>query len=278
VRGAGVRRPSGRARRAVPALLPLCCGLALATADPSDRLSLTGNADTLSGTNGGAGVALAWLHNFDADTLAGIGAEHQAIANAQWTLGSFDGSVTRGGAEARYTFYADAREGAGDVGSSAFHYSVVDAGVIGVWSPRWSVQLEDRQIDVATTHGNLPKLGLFYVWDRRWLASASYSYSVSGNLGTRLAAARLQESGARFNPIIGFAFGQAAPPVVDLQTGLLVAPGLTLREGYAGASFPVSSWHGELAVIGDYVDLGGSRRAMLTVNFTGHLGPAAGAR
>jgi hypothetical protein len=72
VRGAGARRPSGRARRAILPLLPVCCGIALATADPSDRLSLTANADTLSGTSGGAGVALAWLHNFAADTLAGI--------------------------------------------------------------------------------------------------------------------------------------------------------------------------------------------------------------
>jgi hypothetical protein len=254
----------------------LCCRAAIATADPSDRLSLTGNVDTLSGTNGGAGVAVGWLHNFDAETLVGVGAEHQQIADAQWTLGSFDGALTRGGADARYTVYGDAREGAGDVGTRAFHYSVVDGGVIGTWSQRWSVQLEDRQIDVETTRGNLPKLGFLYLWEQRWLASVSYCYSVSGNLGTRLTAVRLQESGARFNPLIGLAFGQAAPQVVDLQTGLVV-PGLTLKEGYAGASFPVPSWHGELSVIGDYVDLAGSRRAMLTVNYVRRLGSTAGA-
>jgi hypothetical protein len=276
VKGSGAGRRAWRgATPAVVVLVLACCRVASTTADPSDRLSFTGNVDTLSGTNGGAGIAFGWLHNFDAETLVGVGAEHQAIANAQWTLGTFDGALTRGGADARYTFYADAREGAGDAGGSAFHYSVVDGGVIGTWSQRWSVQLEDRQIDVQTTHGNLPKLGLLYLWDRRWLASVSYCYSVSGNLGTRLAALRFQESGARVNPLIGVAYGQAAPQVVDLQVGLVV-PGLLLREGYAGVSFPVPSWHGDLSVIADYVDLAGSRRAMLTVNYVRGFGAAAG--
>jgi hypothetical protein len=252
-----------------------CCRLAAAADDPFDRLSFTGNADTLSGTNGGAGLAFSWLHNFDAATLLGAGTEHQAIANAQWTLGTLDGAITRGGADGTYTFYADARVGAGDIGGSAFDYSVVDGGVIGTWAQRWSVQLEDRQIDVDTTHGNLPKLGLLYLWDRRWLASVSYCYSVSGNLGTHLAAVGFRESGARINPLFGVAYGQAAPAVVDLQAGLVV-PGQMLREAYGGASFFVPSWHGDVTVTGDFIDLAGNRRAMLTVNYVRRLGPAAG--
>jgi hypothetical protein len=261
---------------AVLALLLVCCGVVTAQADPFDRLSFTADADTLSGTNGGGGVAFSWLHNFDAGTLLGVGAEHQAIANAQWTLGSFDGSVTRSSGDLRYTFYADAREGSGYVGGSPFGYSVVDAGVIGSWRQNWSVQLEDRQIDVETIHGNLPKIGLLYLWDQRWLACISYADSVGGNLGTHLAAARLQESGARINPLIGIAYGQAAPPVVDLQTGLVLLPGLTLREGYGGVSFSVPSWHGDVSVIGDYIDLAGNRRAMLTINYMRWLGKAPG--
>ncbi|MBV9622141.1 MAG: hypothetical protein JO341_14120, partial [Gammaproteobacteria bacterium] len=41
---------------------------ALAAADPSgadDRLTLSLNGGSLTGTNGGAGGALGWLHNFD---------------------------------------------------------------------------------------------------------------------------------------------------------------------------------------------------------------------
>jgi hypothetical protein len=243
------------------------------TSSPSDGLLLTVNGDTLSGTNGGAGVAVAWLHNFDDATLAEVGAEHQAISNAEWTLCRLDGSVTRGDPNARYTLYGDAREGAGHIGGSAFDYSVVDGGVITAWSQRWFVQLEDRQINVATTNGNLPKVGLMSLWDHRWLGSASYAYSVGGNLGTRLTAVSLQEIGARFNALMGIAFGQAAPPVVDLQAGL-VLPGRMLKEGYAGLSMPLPSWHAELSLIADYVDLAGTRRATLTLSYLRHLGSA----
>ncbi len=31
-------------------------------------------------------------------------------------------------------------------------------------SSKFSVQLETREIDIDTTNGNLPKLGLTYVW------------------------------------------------------------------------------------------------------------------
>jgi hypothetical protein len=246
------------------------------TSSPSDGLLLTVNGDTLSGTNGGGGVALAWLHNFDDQTLAEVGAEHQAISNAEWTLCRLDGSLTRGSPDARYTFYGDAREGAGHIGDSGFDYSVVDGGMITGWSQRWFVQLEDRQIDVATTNGNLPKVGLMFLWDHRWLGSASYAYSVGGNLGTRLTTVSLQETGARFNALLGIAFGQAAPPVIDLQAGVVI-PGRMLREGYAGLTIPLPSWHGELSVIADYVDLAGTRRATLTLSYLRRLGSTTAA-
>jgi hypothetical protein len=244
----------------------------IATADSSDRLLLSGNAETLTDTNGGGGVTVGWLHNFDPSTLLEIGAEHQVISNAHWSVGSLDGSLTLGGTGTRCTLYGDVREGAGDVGSSAFRYSVVDLGAITTWTRGWSVQAEDRQIDVQTTHGNLPKLGLLYLWDRRWLASAAYSYSVGGNLGTRLTTASVQETGTAFNPILGVAFGRASPAVIDLQTGVVLAPGQTLKEGYIGFSMPVHPWHGDITVIADYVELDSSRRATLTVNYMRQLG------
>jgi hypothetical protein len=261
---------------AAAALALISCPAAGQTSNSSDGVLLTVNGDTLSGTNGGAGVAAAWLHNFDDQTLAEIGAEHQGISNAEWTLCRLDGSLSRGDPDARYTFYGDAREGAGRIGASAFDYSVVDGGVITTWSQRWFVQFEDRQIDVASTNGNLPKVGLMFLWDHRWLMSAAYAYSVGGNLGTRLTTASLQESGARFNALLGLAFGQAAPPVVDLQAAL-VLPGRMLREGYAGLSLPLPSWHAELSVVADYVDLAGTRRATLTLSYLQRLGHATAA-
>ncbi len=268
-----MRRRSCRGRTALTCALALLLVRApLATADSSDRLLLSANGETLTDTNGGAGVTVGWLHNFDPNTLLEVGAEHQVISNAEWTVGSLDGSVTLGGAGTRCTLYGDVREGAGDVGSSAFKYAVEDLGAIATWTNGWSMQAEDRQIDVQTTHGNLPKLGLLYLWNRRWLGSVAYSYSVGGNLGTRLTTASLQESGTAFNPLFGIAFGQASPPVIDLETGVVLAPGQTLKEGYTGFSMPVHAWHGDITVIADYVELASTRRATLTVNYIRQLG------
>jgi len=244
-----------------------------AAADTPDRIALSVNGSTLTGTHGGAGAALGWLHNFDAQTVGSISADHQSLGNAQWTVGGLDGSLTGGAPGARYTLYGNARVGRGDAGGASFDYSVVDAGMIRGIGPRWSMQIEDRQIDVQTTHGNLVKPGMQYLWNQRVLASVSYSYSLSGNLGTRLTTARIQDTGFRVAPLVGIAFGQAAPQVLDLQTGA-VLPGRQLKEAYAGLTVPVPSWRGDLTAVADYIDLAGSRRATLTVNYIFHVGRA----
>jgi hypothetical protein len=249
----------------------LNCTTPSARADAPDRISLTLNGSSLTGTHGGEGAALGWLHNFDTQTVAEVSAEHQVLSHTQWTLGGLDGSLTRGQADSTYTWYGSVREGRGVSEGETFDYSTLGAGVIGALGPRWSVQLEDRQIDVQVTHGNLPKLGVQYLWNHQLQASIAYAYSVSGNLGTRLTTARLQAVGLRLTPLVGLAFGQAAPQVVNLQTGT-VLPGRQLREGYAGLTVPLPSWRGELTVLGDYLDLAGSRRATLTVNYLFRVG------
>ena len=84
-----------------------------------DRIALSANGSTLPGTNGGGGASAAWLHNFDADTLAGVAVEHQVISIAHWTFGSLNGSLSREIGDARYSFYGEAHEGAGDDGSTS---------------------------------------------------------------------------------------------------------------------------------------------------------------
>ena len=59
-----------------------------------DRIVLSVDGSTLPGTNGGGGGSVGWLHNFDADTLAGVAVDHQGISAAQWTFGSVNGSLT----------------------------------------------------------------------------------------------------------------------------------------------------------------------------------------
>jgi len=248
------------------------------TAD--DRIAVSADGSTLTGTNGGAGASLGWLHNFDAASLAGIAVEQQVLSNAHWTFGSVNGSLTRGPDDQRYSVYAEAHEGAGDIGPRPFRYAIESVGVIGTYFHQLSVQMEDREINVDNIHGNLPKAGLSYLWGPHVQTAASYSYSVSGNLGTRLTAARIDEFNPTVNLLAGVAFGQASAIVVGTVSNQLVelAPGHRLKEEYVGMSKPLPHWRSEVILVADYQDLAGTKRATLTLNYIFHIGHTGTAR
>ena len=243
----------------------------------TDRISASASGSTLTGTNGGAGESLGWLHNFDPDSLIILGAEHQSISVAHWTFGSIAGALTLGSGDARYTLSAEAHEGAGDNGPRALHYSIAAAGITGTYFHRLSVLLEDRRIDVDTTHGNLPKIGLSYLWSPHWLTSVSFADSVSGNLGTRLGSVRVDEYGTAVNVFGGLAYGPASPIVLNIE-GDIVARGHTLREGYMGVSRSFAHSRHEVSLIADYADLSGSKKATLTLSYIFHIQAVGGGR
>jgi hypothetical protein len=243
--------------------------IAAPTAAADDRILLSADGSTLPGTNGGGGGSIGWLHNFDADTLAGVAVEHQVMSVAQWTFASANGYVTRAFGDARYGIYGEAHEGAGDDGPNAFKYSIVAAGVVGTFFHRLSVQLDDRQYEVEKTHGNLPKLGLSYLWNPHVLTTVSYADSVSGNLGTHLTAGRIDLYGPKVNFLGGVAFGQVSPTVLGLE---LVIPGKKLSEGYVGVTKPLPKARGDLTLVVDYQDLSGSSRVAVMLNFIFHVG------
>jgi hypothetical protein len=250
--------------------VPCLAHAEISTAD--DRIGVSVDGASLTGTGGGGGAALIWLHNFDANSLAGVAAEHQVLGNAHWTFGSVNGSWVLGPAEQRYGIYGEAHEGAGDDGASAFHYAIEAVGVTGTYFHRLSAQLEDRQIDVEATHGNLPKAGISYLWGPHLLTSISYASSVSGNLGTHLAAARIDGYGSRANVFAGVAFGQVAPAIIlNFQSGLSI-PGRELHEGYVGVSKPMPHLRSELTLVADYQDLSGIKHATVTLNYVVHVG------
>jgi hypothetical protein len=241
---------------------------AVSTAD--DRIALSLNGSTLPRTNGGGGGSVGWLHNFDADTLAGAAAEHQVISSSHWTFGSVNGAVTRGSADARYSYYGEAHEGAGDDGPHPFKYSIVALGMIGTYFHRFSAQLEDRQIEVEKTHGNLPKVGVSYLWNPHVYTTVSYIHSVSGDLGTALTSGRIDVYGPKLNYLAGVSAGQASPAIIG--TGFHVPGGGTLKEAYVGATKPFPHWRGDLSLVADYQDLSGSPRFSLTLNYIFHVG------
>jgi hypothetical protein len=239
------------------------------TAD--NRIVFSGDLSSLTGTNGGGGGSLAWLHNFDAGTLFGLAIEHQVLADSQWTFGSLNGSYAFGPENQRFSVYGEVHEGRGNDGTNPFDYEIEAIGFTGTFNHKLTALLEDRRIDVDTSHGNLPKAGVAYLWGPHLLTTLSYQYSVSGNLGTRLTSARVDGYRGTLDLFAGVAFGQGSAAVVNIAAQLLVPAG-ELHEGYLGISKPISQWHGELTAVVDYLDLAGVKRASLTVAYIYHVG------
>jgi hypothetical protein len=257
----------------------LLVSAAAAAQTGGDELLSSLNGSTLTGTNGGGGGAVGWLHHFDTDTLATLGAEHQVLAGANWTFGSVSVSHTLGPEDARFGIVGEAHEGRG-TDPHPFSYAIEALAVSGTFSRRLTALLEDRAIDVDTTRGNLPKASLAYLWSPHLQTSVSYQYTVSGNLGTRLTSVRLDGYQARFNWLAGVAFGQGAPAIFGLLhtpgqsapvSGELV-PARLLHEQYLGFSAPVHPWHTDIGLLADYLNLGGIKRATLTLTVNYHLG------
>jgi hypothetical protein len=237
---------------------------------PSSRIVASADGTTLTGTNGGGGASLGWLLNFDPSTLVSVAAEHQALANAHWTFGSLYGTAAAGPDAQRYNFYGEVHEGGGHDGPSAFDYHIEAAGVIGTFDHRFTVQLEDRRIDVENTHGNLPKAGVSYLWGTQLSANVSYQHSVGGNLGTKIWSARVDHFGSTVNLLAGGAYGPTLPITFDLPSGSVSQVHL-LREGFVGASKPFPSLRSVVTLVADFVDLSGIKRATFTLTYIYHL-------
>ena len=230
-----------------------------------DRLLFSASGATLSVASGGGGGSAGWLHNFNADNLAGAAVEYDTLANAHWTFGSLNAATTSGPAGARLSLYGEIHEGAGDIGSRSFDYANEAVGLIRTIGPHFSLLLEDRQIDIDTSRGNLPKLGATVIWGPRLQTAVAFQHSVSGNLGTNLGSIRIDGYGKPLNWLVGAAYGQGAPAVFNLQTGLIEPNSGRLKEAFLGASKQLA--RSELTVVVDYLDLSGTRRTTLTVNY-----------
>lgn len=241
------------------------------TSTTDDRILIGADATTLTGTNGGGGGSVGWLHNFDSSDLLGVAVEHQNLSNAHWTFGSLNGSTAVGPDMERFSFYGEVHEGTGDDALRAFHYRIEAAGVIGTFDHRLSATLEDRRIDVETTHGSLPKVAVAYLWNPHWLTTVAYQYSVSGNLATRLPSIRIDSYWATVNLLAGASWGPSTLVELDLVTGR-VPEVHQLREGYVGLSKPFPRLRSEVTLVADYLDLSGIKKASLTLNYIVHVG------
>ena len=254
--------------------LALACLAATSLAQAEDRLTLTAQGSTLSHADGGGGGAIGWLHNFSPNTIAGAGVEYQTLADATWKFGTLNAAVTGGPDGRKWSLYGEAHRGSGDDDAHDFTYQIAAVGASLPLFRKLSLQLEDRQIDVDTAHGNLPKVGLSMVWSPQLQTTVSYANSIGGNLGTEIGTARLDYYVESVHLIAGGAVGRADPVVVNIQG--LNLPTRTLREGFAGFSRIFSRT--EFLMLADYLKLGDSKRLTVTLSFTLHLNQATAAK
>lgn len=254
--------------RVQAACAAVLCGVSVAAhaqdaSGKQDRFSLMAAGHQLTNTNGGWGAAALWLHNFSADTLFGLGAESQTIGEARWTFGRLNFNHGFGESTDRTNVYFESSVGSGHDNIHNYDYLIGAVGVYQNLTKQLVLQVEDKQINVDTSHGNLPKLGLQYLWNPHFATSLAYAYSVSGSLDTKLAIARVDGYTKTMNLFAGVANGQAAPIVTGLPAGTPV-PGFILHQYYVGMGRSFS--RADMTAVVDYVRLGTSNHWTLTFN------------
>jgi hypothetical protein len=260
----------------------MVCGAVLAAsaraAPPppaTDRLTFMGGGVDWDGADDGGGGSLGWLHNFSSSTILGAAGEYQRLGDTKWAFGTLSFAVGLGSTRYRSNLYTEVRRGGGDDALHSFTYSTYVVGLVQNVTPRLGFQIEDKQLDINTTHGNLPKLGVQYLWSPRFLTQVDYAQSTSPHsLGTKLWTARADYFGKWANLIVGGAGGQATPVVLNFQTGLPVpGTGLDTTEAFVGVTKPFSRV--DVTLMADYLKLGDLKRKQLTLNGTVYLNGGA---
>jgi hypothetical protein len=235
---------------------------------PDDRLLLSGNAATLTDSKGGAGGSLGYLHQATAQLLLGVAGEYQSLADSHWEFGSLNAAFTHAlTTHSLWSVRIEAHEGGGR-STHEFDYSIV-AGGLGIAVPGgFGFDLEERQIDVDTSHGSLPKFTLSKSWAPHWLTTLAYAHSYGGNLDTEYGLVRVDFYSRNVNLLAGGSFGQVNPVVLNVA-GVLHPEARHLKEGFVGVTAPLSRV--ELTLLADDTDLAGIKRFTVTLNMTVHL-------
>lgn len=239
-------------------------------ARPPDKLSVSGNVSNFRDSDAdGGGGAISYLHYFTPNAIMGAGVDHTFVEDTELTYGSLRGAWGRGEPSSRFTVLAEAYYGEGDDVGRKFDYVVGVLGISQSLTSKFSVQLETRQFDIDTTDGNLPELGLTYVWTPRFVTNVSYAKSIGGNLGTELTSARADYYGKRINFLLGGSTGTANPAVLVPLPGVVLPPTHS-TQGFVGIGRTFK--RGEFQLLGDYLKVSDSEKITVTLTFTAFLG------
>lgn len=237
---------------------------------PDNRVILSGNGDWLTGVKGsGGGGSVSYLGQINADALIGVAGEYQTLAGSRWEFGSLNLAYSHALTQTtRWNISGEAHEGSGQSGSTHFRYAIEAIGG-GLAVPGGvTVTAEERQIDVDTSHGSLPKAGLSKAWGTHLLTSFGYAQSTGGNLATQYGLVRFDILSAPIQFVVGGDFGHVAPAVLDIQ-GILLPQARRLTEEFVGITKPTR--HVDLSLLADRIDLQGIVRLTLTLTATVHL-------
>jgi hypothetical protein len=262
---------------AIP-LRAACAALALAALIPAanaqstseDKLALMVSGATLTHTDGGWGGAAMWLHYFNANTVAGLGGEHQSLGDARWNFGKLNLSHGFGEASARTNLYLEGNEGTGKDATHDYDYSIWAVGLYQNLTRQLILQLEDRQVDVDTARGNLPKAAVQYLWTPQLATTVGYAHSFNDTveMRTRLWSGRIDGYTKSLNLFVGLANGQAAAILINPNLPNESDRPSILHEYYAGVTRSFSRADTTLAL--DFSRLNGNDHWTLTFNATLH--------
>jgi outer membrane receptor protein involved in Fe transport len=238
-------------------------------ARPPNRLTLTASRSRQDEVDDGGIFSLNYLHYLTPVALFGLGAEHQYIEDATLTFGSARAAWGRGEPGSKTTLFGETHYGNGDDDGRDFGYSIYVLGVSQALSPQFFVELEARYLDIDTTNGRLPKLGISYLWTPRLLTYISYAKSFGGNLGTELTSGRINYYGSLLSLKAGASTGHANPAVLVLQPGVTL-PAQQSKQAYVGIGKAFK--RGEVELLADYLETGPTEKMTLTLSFTAYLG------
>jgi hypothetical protein len=249
----------------------------------TERLTFMGGGVDWDGAQDGGGGAIGWLHNFGSGAILGLAAEHQRLGDTSWTFGTVSFASGFGSAQRRSNIYLEVRQGGGDEPSHSFTYSTYIVGLVQNVTHQLAFQLEDKQIDINQSHGNLPRVGVQFLWSPKLLTQVAYARSTdsgrsttssSRGLGTRLWTARADYYGKWANLFVGGATGQSSPVVFEQGDHLPIPDtGLTTHESYLGVTKPFSRV--DVTLMGDYLKLGDFKRKMVTLSGSIYLNGSA---
>ncbi|HWG77233.1 MAG TPA: hypothetical protein VN660_10640 [Steroidobacteraceae bacterium] len=261
--------PANSTTSATP-VAPPATASAAPTWQPDNRLIISGDGDSLTGISGhGGGGSLGYLAEINPNALIGVAGEYQTLAGSHWAFGSLTAAYSHALTQSsRWNISGEAHEGSGQSGRTHFRYAIEALGGALTVPGGVTLSAEERQIDVDTSHGSLPKAGLSKAWGTHLLTSIGYAQSVGGNLATQYGLARIDIITSPIQFVLGGDFGHVSPSVLDIQ-GILLPQARRLSEEFVGLTTPTR--HADFSLLADRIDLQGVVRLTLTLTATVHF-------